>query len=129
MNQGHKQALLLPAGEFGKWSAVFVGQTDLLQQGAPVNSMWIQGSVEVERLPDFDPLQQGGLLKLHADAGLQGIFVPLGVQPQHKNLPTIGGSQPLKTLNGRRFPSAVGAHHPEDFSLGYLEREIIDGDD
>jgi hypothetical protein len=123
--EGDEQPLALAAGQVGEGGVALGVQPPFLEQPAPVGRVPVEGGIEVKRLPHLQPVGQGRLLELDADALAQlGALAP-GLQAEHPHLARVGAAQALHHLHRGRLAGPVGAHDPDDLAGLHGERDAV----
>jgi hypothetical protein len=85
----------------------------------------VEGGVQVQRLPHLQPVGQGGLLELDADALAQlGALAPR-VEAEHPHRTRVGAAQALQALHRGGLAGPVGANDPEDLAGLHGERDAV----
>src|SRR5213076_2831826 len=121
-----EEPLFLPARETHERGIALLGQSELLEQGATVDRARIERRPEIDRFPDADALLQLRLLELDADALLQRVGVPGGVETEHRGAPRVGLANALDAFHGRGLAGAVGPDQAKDLALEHFEGDVVD---
>ena len=86
----------------------------------------IERAVEVECLPNLDPVGEPAFLELGSEALVDLGAVRRRIQTQDADTSRVWLPQALDRFNDRCLPGAVGAENPEDLALLDAERHSVD---
>jgi hypothetical protein len=123
--QRDEQPLALAAGQVGEGGVALGGQPPLLQQQTPVGRAPVEGGVQVQRLPDLQPVGQRRLLELDADALAQLGALAARIQAEHPHRTRIGAAEPLQALHRGGLARPVGPDDPKDLAGLHGERDAV----
>ena len=87
----------------------------------------VDAAVEVDVLLDGEVLVEREPLAHVADVGLDQLGLRADVEAGHGAPAAAGGENAAEHADGGRFAGPVGSQETEDFALGHLEADVIDG--
>ena len=123
-----EQPLPLAAGQRREGGPALRRQPPLLEQHPPVGAARRKGGEQLERLPDPDPVRQGGVLQLAAEPVPQLRGFILRVDPEHAHPPPVPGTKPLQALNGAGLARPVRSEQGEDLTPLHREGHVVHRD-
>src|SRR5260370_24152681 len=125
--QRQRDPLLLPARKLPELRVPLLPERQPLEQRVAIHAACVQVAKQVDRLADFDLLRQISRLQAHADAILDLLALPAGIDPEHGDLASAARPQTFENLDGGGLAGPVRTEQAQhlarmDFEIDALDR-------
>ena len=119
------EALLLSAGKRGVIRVFFFPKLKTFQQRIAIDRATVKRGEEFERLVHRNFVRQIRRLQTDADAILQLLLLPVGIESEHRHFAGAARPQTFENFNRRRLAGAVRAEQAEDFARVHFEIDSL----